>query len=124
MKLLNLKLRNFQGGNDILDPMGQSCNVFGDNGTGKTRLASTFSYLLFGEDSQSRTSFEILPLLADGQRDKSITEAEVEATLSYGLADAQQVTLKRNYVERWGKRGEQKGKLLGHRNAGRANLPL
>jgi hypothetical protein len=115
MKLLSLKLINFQGGNDAIDFEGKNTNVFGENGTGKTRLASAFSWLLFGKDSLSRTDFEILPLDSSGQRVKSITQAEVEAKLEITTARATtDITLKRIYKEKWGQRGEQRGKLLGH----------
>lgn len=119
MRLLELTLRNFQGGNDAIKPNGSSLNVWGTNAAGKTRLASAFSWALFGKDSLSRSDFEILPLAADGKRIKEVTQAEVEVKLAYDLPgdeiiEGRQVTLKRVYSEKWGQRGAQRGKFLGH----------
>ena len=100
MKLQSLKLTNFQAGNEHFEFNGEDMNVFADNGVGKTRLASSFSWLLFGKDSLNKSDFPILPIDTDGDRITDITEAEVEGVLVF---DELTVTLRKVFKEKWTK---------------------
>lgn len=111
IKLLSLKLENFQGGMFTLNADGEDTNIFGDNGTGKTRLASAFSWLLFDKDSLSRADFEIKNLDAQGEAEHGI-EHSVEGFLDI---DGQVITLKKVYKEIWQKkRGSAQATFTGH----------
>lgn len=62
IRLTKLLIRNFKGIRelDILF-LGKDINVLGDNGTGKTTIIDSFTWLLFGKDSLGRADFGIKP---------------------------------------------------------------
>jgi len=114
MKLIRLSLNNFMGsGRFTLEANGQNVSVFGKNGTGKTTLASAFSWLLFGKDSLNRKDFSIKTLDSDNNALSGL-DHEVEATFEI---DGKQVTLKKVFKEKWTtKRGSGKTVFSGHTN--------
>ena len=113
MKLLSLKLSNFQGIKEFhLEPNGEDITVLGANATGKTTLFNSFTYLLFGKDSLGASSFEIKNLDAAGNAEHGLNH-EVEAVLLNGLN--QKITLRKVYKESWvKKRGSAEKVLTGH----------
>lgn len=115
IKLYKLILQNFQGGNFTLEASGTDTDIFGDNGTGKTRLASAFSWLLFDKDSLGRADFEIKNLDAQGEAKHGI-EHSVEGVLSVDdIPSINAVTLKKIYRELWQKkRGSAQATFTGH----------
>jgi hypothetical protein len=119
VKILRLTRVNFCGeGVETIETQGRDLNVYAQNGVGKTRLASAFSWCLFGKNSleqpdTGKGAFDLLPIDTDknspnfGQRIKEITEASVEMVLAYdgnGIHDGKQVTLKRTFREKWTKK--------------------
>ena len=111
VKLIKLILKDFQGGNFIFIPDGEDTSVYGVNGAGKTRLASAFSWLLFGKDSLGRSDFELKNLDSEGERAHGLEHA-VEGFLS---VDGTPITLKRIYHEIWTKkRGTAQATLTGN----------
>ena len=92
--LQRLTLENFQGGNFVLEPDGESARIFAQNGKGKTRLFTAYTYLTTGRDSLGRSTFEIKNINADGSYD---TEATVEEVL---IVDGQPLSLKKTYREK------------------------
>lgn len=78
---------------------GQSLTVKGDNRTGKTTLIDSFSWVLFGKDSQGRTeqSFGIKPTDENGQEIPGLAPT-VECELDVG---GQRITFKRVYQEKY-----------------------
>lgn len=113
MRLLELKLTNFQGLSSFtLSPNGDNITVMGDNATGKTTLANSFYWLLFGKDSLGQANFEIKPLNPDGSTQHGLT-TEVEAVLINGTD--RKITLKKTYAEKYTKRrGTATSELTGH----------
>ena len=64
MKIKCLDLQNFMGlKSGRWDFDGENCTVYGDNGIGKTRLASAWSWLWFGKDVENKSNFEIKPIV-------------------------------------------------------------
>jgi hypothetical protein len=111
IRLLELILRDFQGGNFTLTTNGEDVSVLGDNGVGKTRLASAFSYLLLGKDSLGRSDFAIKNINAQGEAEHNL-EHTVSATLE---VDNEKITLKKVFSEIWSrKRGAPKSSFSGH----------
>ncbi|RJP48767.1 MAG: hypothetical protein C4586_08615 [Anaerolineaceae bacterium] len=114
MKKISLKklvLKDFQGGNFTLESNGQDVHISGDNGVGKTRLISAFTWLLFNKDSLGRNDFQIKNLDATGEAAHGL-EHTVEAVLD---VNGDLVTLKKVYVERWTKqRGRAHAEFSGH----------
>jgi len=99
IRLMSLRLSNFQGGSLMLHTKGGNVSIYGDNGTGKTRVFSAFQWLLFGKDSLGRADFEIKNLDALGRAESGL-EHEVEAVLS---VDGVHISLKKVYREIWTK---------------------
>ena len=58
MKILKLKLENFQGlASFELDPEGKQVSVFGDNGTGKTTIYNAFCWLMYGRPGTGEKNY-------------------------------------------------------------------
>jgi hypothetical protein len=111
IRLLRLELRDFQGGTFVFEPQGKDSNVYGRNTSGKTRLVSAFTWLLFGKDALGRADFAIKNLNSDGEEEHNL-EHTVEATLE---VDSIVRTLKKVYQEKWTrKRGNAKAEFTGH----------
>ena len=71
--VVKLILQNFQGGTFTVEARdGEDLNVFGANGSGKTRLMSAFLWLLTGKDSLGRGDFEIKNIDASGNQEHGL----------------------------------------------------
>jgi energy-coupling factor transporter ATP-binding protein EcfA2 len=107
-----LTLQNFQGGTFTLEAEnGEDLNVFGSNGSGKTRLMSAFLWLLTGKDSLGRGDFEIKNIDATGNQEHGLDHT-VEAIFEVSGND---LALKKVYHEVWTKkRGSAKAEMTGH----------
>lgn len=110
--LKKITLHNFQGGTFTLNAAnGEDLNVYGANGSGKTRLMSAFLWLLTGKDSLGRGDFEIKNLDADGNQEHGIDHT-VEAVFDMGGYD---LALKKVYHEVWTKkRGSARAEMTGN----------
>jgi len=103
MKLKELKLRNFKGIKEFtMKPEGKDVMIFGENKAGKTTVADSLSWLLFGKDSLGQSNFEI-KTLKDGVPVPKL-EHEVEGVFENG---GRTIKFKRSFYEKWvGKRGK------------------
>lgn len=108
MRLLSLKLKNFKGVSALtFSPDGGNASIYGDNGTGKTTVADSISWLLFDKDSKGNSKFDIKTQDAAGQQIHNL-EHVVE-----GVFDT--ITLKKTYKETWTKkRGSNTQEFTGH----------
>ena len=101
MKTINiksLKLTNFKGIRSLpINELSNETYIYGDNGTGKTSVFDAFTWLLFGKDSQDRSSFEIKTLDKDNQVIPKI-EHEVEAIIE---VNGERIELRRILREKW-----------------------
>lgn len=62
IKLVKMQVNNFKGIRELeINFDGKDMNVLGDNGTGKTSIIDSFTWLLFGKDSLGRADFGIKP---------------------------------------------------------------
>jgi hypothetical protein len=110
--LQRLVLDHFQGGIFDLKINGESANIFGQNRAGKTRLASGFSYLLYGADSLGRKEFSIKDLNENGEVAERGIDHSVEATL---MVDGEEITIKKIFREKWVKvKGRAQAEFSGH----------
>src|SRR5699024_4943250 len=103
IKLLKMTIRNFKGIQAYeLTTEGETVNVQGDNGTGKTTLYDAFLWALFGKNStdQSDSKFDWKPLDSQGNELHHL-ETEVELLLD---VDAQEKKLSRMIAEKWTKK--------------------
>jgi len=104
-------MENFQGGTFTLRADGNNADVYGDNGTGKTRQASAFTWLLFDKDSLGRSDFEIKNLDSNGEQEHGLDHS-VEGVFDINGATT---TLKKIYRETWTKkRGSAKAVFTGN----------
>ncbi len=111
IKLQRLSLRDFQGGTFNLDIQSKDAHIFGENTSGKTRLVSAFTWLLFSKDALGRADFEIKNLDSTGEAVHGL-EHSVEGALSIG---GKITTLKKNFKEKWTKkRGNVEREFSGH----------
>lgn len=109
--LKRLTLRDFQGGTITVKAGGENLNIYGANGSGKTRLMSAFLWLLTGKDSLGRGDFEIKNIDATGTQEHGL-EHTVEAVFDVAGND---LTLKKIYHEVWTKkRGSAKAEMTGN----------
>ena len=87
-----LKLRMWKGVRDfILDAQGRDVKIYGDNATGKTTLADAWYWLLFDEDSNSQSQFDIKTLDKNNEPIHGV-EHEIEGILGI---DNKKVSLKK-----------------------------
>lgn len=112
MKLLKLKLTNFEGiGTLEISPSGKSMTVYGDNGTGKTTIADAQSWLLFGKDSTFTANFS--PKMRD-KNGEEIHNLDCSVQAVYEL-NGIEVTLEKTMREDWKKkRGSSETVFSGH----------
>jgi DNA repair exonuclease SbcCD ATPase subunit len=110
--LKKLMLHNFQGGSFSLEAWnGENLNIYGANGSGKTRLMSAMLWLLTGKDSLGRGDFEIKNLDTSGNQEHGIDHT-VEAIFDVSGND---LSLKKTYHEVWTKkRGSAKAEMTGN----------
>jgi len=112
LKIQSLVLRNFKGIKEFeLSAGGKDVSVYADNGLGKTTIADSFNWLLFGKDSLGRAKFEIKTLDGSGNVIHGL-EHEVEGTFDIG---GKQLKLKKVYKEKWTKKkGQPTATFTGH----------
>jgi len=112
IQLLKLKLKDFQGGTFELNAEGKDTFIHGMNTSGKTRLLSGFTWLLFGKDALGRADFSIKNLDADGNVAERGIDHSVEAIL---LIEGEEIGLKKIFREKWIKtRGHAQAEFSGH----------
>jgi DNA repair exonuclease SbcCD ATPase subunit len=110
--LNKLVLTNFKGVKSlVLDFDSKETNIHGRNGSGKTTIADAYSFLLFGKNSQNSTDFGIKTVDENNNPIHNLNHL-VEGVF---MVDDSEVTLKRVYSEKWGKKkGNETQELTGH----------
>ncbi len=99
IQLINLEITNFKGISRYnFNPNGKSGTLYGANGTGKTSVLDSLSWLLFGHDSHHQTAFAIKPLDLTGDVENHGAVTAVTAQFS---VDGAPLTLGRTYFEKW-----------------------
>ena len=92
MKILKMKLENFQGVKELeLDPRGESCAIYGDNGTGKSTVYNAFTWLMYGKPSTQEKNYT--PKTTGSHNLHHSVEMTVE------LADGSEMVLKKDFHE-------------------------
>lgn len=112
MKLLTLKLENFQGlKSEDFNFNGHSASIYGDNATGKTTVFNAMTWLLFGKASTGAKNFTPKTKGPDG--DLHYLDHAAEAT--FKLQDGRVITLRKVFHEVYKKkRGSAAEEFDGH----------
>lgn len=92
MKILKMRLENYQGVKEFeICPNGESCSVYGDNGTGKSTIYNAFTWLMYGKPSTTEKNYT--PKTTGSHN----LNHSVELTAQ--LADGTVIVLKKDYHE-------------------------
>ena len=113
IRLKQLKINNFKGIKALKLDFGTDGNntIYGANGSGKTTVFDSFTWLLFGKDSQGKSDFEMKPL---DQENNIIHNQEVEVSAEL-LIDGEVVELRKVLSEKWTKkRGSETAEFTGN----------
>ena len=112
MKLLTLKLENFQGIKSAEFKFnGKSTSIYGDNATGKTTVFNAMTWLLFDKSSTGSKNFT--PQTKGPKGDLHFLDHSAEGIFS--LEDSRIITLKKVYHENYKKkRGSTNQEFSGH----------
>ena len=116
IRIKELKITNFKGIKSLKLDFGTTGNntVYGANGSGKTTVFDTFTWLLFGKDSQGRSDFEVKQL---DQDNNIIHNQEVEVFAEL-LIDNEVVEIRKVLSEKWTKkRGSETAEFTGNETA-------
>lgn len=93
-----LFIKAFKGIKSLeLEMGGQSADIRGRNGTGKTTVFDAWTWLLFGKDSKDSKTFDYKPLDENGQP-RTGSDTEVAAILT---VDGKVIRLRRAMHEKW-----------------------
>ena len=113
MKLLNLRLENFQGIRSLeISPKAQDANIYADNGLGKTTVGNALLWLLTGKPITGAAGYDPKPYGPDG---REIHNLDTSVEGSFELDDGRMLTLKRVQRENWRKkRGSQTSEYTGN----------
>lgn len=111
IQLKSLTLRNWRGEKERTTEfnLGSVTRICGRNGLGKSRLMDAFSWLLFGKDSKDRKDYNLRTVDENGNALQRC-ECSVEGTL---LVDGVEITIKREYKEKWTKPRGQAEEVFG-----------
>lgn len=114
IRLEKMLIRNFKGIRELdIDFDGKDMNVLGNNGTGKTSIIDSFTWLLFGKDSLGRADFGIKPMDKAGNVIHQL-ETSVEAVFNISGVEK---TFKKTLTEVWTrKRGAVEAEFTGNEN--------
>jgi len=108
--LKSLTLQNFKGCHNFTIDFNESItNIFGANGTGKSREQDAFLWLFFGKNAEDKTDFDI-------KNTKDVSFNQMDHVVYANLkVDNDLIHVKRVYKEKWTKkRGEETAEMTGH----------
>lgn len=111
IKLTRLKLQNFKGIKELEIDFKDETNIEGKNSSGKTTVFDSYSWLLFGKNSQNQTDFGLKTVDSNNNIIHNL-EHYVEGTLQ---VDDSTFVLKRVLREKWTKKkGSETAELTGN----------
>lgn len=115
IRLVQMRICNFKGIRELdITFAGKDMNVLGDNGTGKTSIIDSFTWLLFGKDSLGRADFGIKPTDKAGNVVHQL-ETSVEAVF---VISGTEKVFKKTLTEIWSrKRGAAEAEFTRNENS-------
>ncbi len=108
MKILNLKLENFRGIQDLeIDFQGHDTDIYGANGAGKTTVGNAICWLFMDRPMTEEPNFD--PKTIGQHNLHHVASVKVE------LDDGKEVEFKKDFYEKWTKkRGQATAEFSGH----------
>jgi len=97
IKLLRLEQKNFKGNLFPIIDFDDITNIYGKNGTGKSSINDSFTWLLFDKDSSDISKFDVQPLDSNG---KVIDNLETEVIGVFEI-DGLKTTLRKVLKQKW-----------------------
>lgn len=92
MKILKMRLENYQGVKEFeISPGGESCSVYGDNGTGKSTIYNAFTWLMYGKPSTAEKNYS--------PKTTGSHNLHHSVTLTAQLEDGAEIVLKKDFHE-------------------------
>ena len=115
IRLTRMKICNFKGIRELdIAFDGRDMNILGDNGTGKTSIIDSFTWLLFGKDSLDRADFGIKPTDKAGN---IIHQLETSVEAVFDISGTEKV-FKKTLTEVWTrKRGAAEAEFTRNENS-------
>ena len=111
IELKKLVLQYFKGAKNVTVDFSNRTEIGGANETGKTRLVDSWSWLLFGKNSEDQKDFSIKCLDKNNEPEHRV-DTSVTGILSIDGVDTK---FERIYKEKWvKKRGEETPEFAGH----------
>ncbi len=113
MKLIRLELQDYQGLRTYtLDAEGQNVSIHGTNGTGKTTIANSLTWLLFDKSYTGEKNYTPKTIGEDGQE---LHHLDHRAEATFQRDDGSQLTIAKVFREVWKKkRGSSTEEFSGH----------
>lgn len=115
VSIVSITLDNFKGVHYAEHQWdGNSVDVCGDNGTGKSTLADAACWCLSGKDMMGRKDYCIIPRLEDGSEEEGIATS---VTMKLHVSDQvtpEDITLERAYVATYSAQADGSKRLSGH----------
>lgn len=100
---------NFMGGTFLIE-FGKETNIFGDNGTGKTRAKDAYSWLITNYNSAGKAKFPIKDTI---NKENNILPHVVRG--QFRKENGEKLTLQKSYSETWGSdKGSEEKVHTGH----------
>lgn len=102
IRMNKITLEHFKGADKLeLIFDGRNASIYGDNAAGKTTIHDAWLWLLTGKDSSGSADFSIKPVDEHGEVVDHAAHSAVEAVIA---ANGQEITLRREYFEKWSKK--------------------
>lgn len=120
MKLLKLQIKNFKGiETRVIEPRGESIEIYGDNALTKTSTLDAIGFILFERDIQNRSvqAFGIKPRekTEDGSLGEVIYGLEPSVSVELTLDSGTPLKIKKVHREKWEKqRGSNTERVTGY----------
>ena len=112
MKINTLNIKNFHNAKDVTVEFGNTTNIYGANGAGKTSILDAIYFLLYQTDSKGKSDTTVRPY---DQAGELLHDIDTTVTGNFLSQDGEPFTLQVIFKEKWTKvNGHSERKLTGN----------